>query len=323
MDWPDIADELYALAPAHFTPTRDERASQARAAGDRDLAVRIASLRKPPTAAWAVNQLVRDRGAEVEQLLQLGAAMREATTALAGPQLRELAVRQHQVLDAMRVQAQRLAGEKGVRVSPDVGEQIVATLRAGMSDPAAADAVRSGRLVRPLEATGFGDVEIDDAVAGNAAAPTTPRTVRTAPLPAGQRGTARPQAAPDELRARREDKAAREAARRVAQEERRAAEDARRERERRDHEEALDRAREEAVDARRDAGTAALDLASLGRRADDLARRQADLAAQLEVVTDQLESARGGVRAAERAAHGADERLARADRELQRLEAPG
>src|SRR5213078_4366359 len=38
VDLAQVADELYALAPAEFRSARDERADQARAAGDRGLA---------------------------------------------------------------------------------------------------------------------------------------------------------------------------------------------------------------------------------------------------------------------------------------------
>lgn len=59
MDIDDVADELYAVLPAEFTATRDDRARAARRAGDRELARRISTLRKPTLGAWAANLLVR------------------------------------------------------------------------------------------------------------------------------------------------------------------------------------------------------------------------------------------------------------------------
>ncbi len=44
-------------------------------------------------------------------------------------------------------------------------DEVAATLEAGLSDPASADAVRSGRLVRALSYAGFGGVDLDGAVA--------------------------------------------------------------------------------------------------------------------------------------------------------------
>lgn len=313
MDLSDVLDDLYGSPPAEFTATRDAYARQARADGDRDLAGRIAALKKPPVPAWAVNLLVRERPDDVEQLLALGAALREATASLAGPELRELGVQQHQVLDAMRVQAGRLTRDAGVKLSLDVGEKVVATLRAAMSDPAAADAVRSGILVRTLESTGFGagfegepEVDVEGATATDAPARPVP-----AAKPAPRKSS--PKVPQDELRARREEKAAREAEREKAEAERR-------ERERRELEEAVEAAREELDDARDEAASAADDLGSAQRRSDDLTRRREDLQAKLDAVLEQLDGAAGTVRSAERAAHTAEERVTRAERDLAKLE---
>ncbi|MBC7292299.1 MAG: hypothetical protein H5T83_13320 [Actinotalea sp.] len=161
----EIADALYALRLEEFVAARDARAKELRAAGDRDLAGEVAGLRRPTTAAWAVNQLVRARREEVEQLLELGAALREAQETFAGPELRQLDRQQRQVVAAIRRQAHAVAAERGQRLSETVGRQVEATLKAGMADPAAARAVRSGRLVTDLESTGFGPVPLQDAVA--------------------------------------------------------------------------------------------------------------------------------------------------------------
>lgn len=311
MDLSDVLDDLYGSPPAEFTATRDAYARQARAEGDRDLAGRIAALRKPPVPAWAVNLLVRERRHDVEQLLELGASLREATASLAGPELRELGVQQHQVLDAMRVQAGRLTLQAGVKLSLDVGEKVVATLRAAMSDPAAADAVRSAVLVRTLEATGFGggsEVDLEGATATDA----EPRPV---PAPKEKGHRARSGKVPrDELTARREEKAAREADRERAEAERH-------ERERRELEEAVQVARQELDDARDEVSATTGDLTSAQRRSDDLQRRREDLQARLDAVTEQLTSAEDTLRTAEKAAHAAGERVASARRELDRLRA--
>ena len=46
----EIADELYGLPLAEFTPARDARAKELKGT---DLAPRVKALRKPSTAAWA------------------------------------------------------------------------------------------------------------------------------------------------------------------------------------------------------------------------------------------------------------------------------
>jgi hypothetical protein len=314
VDLADVLDDLYGSPPAEFTATRDAYARQAKAEGERDLAGRIAGLKKPPVPAWAVNLLVRERGDDVEQLLQLGAAMREATASLAGPELRELSVQQHKVLDAMRVQAGRLTQEAGVRLSLDVGEKVVATLRAAMADPAAADAVRTATLVRTLESTGFGEVDVEGATAGALAGEAAPRPVAaTTPR---RPATKAPAKTPprDELRARREEKAARDA-------ERQRAEAERRERELAELRAAVEEATDALDDARDEATAAEADLSSAQRRQEDLDRRREDLQARLDAVTEQLGTAQDGVRTAERTAHAARERVGQAERELTDLQA--
>ncbi|NYD21228.1 hypothetical protein [Kineococcus aurantiacus] len=303
MDLADVLDDLYGSAPTGFTAARDAFARQARAEGDRELAGRIGALRRPLVPAWAVNLLVRERGEDVERLLELGAAMREATASLAGAELRELRVRQHEVLEAVRVQVVRLAREAGVRLSPGAGERVVATLRAAMADAAAADAVRSGLLVRPLEPAGFGEVDLAGATASDAAPPRPPAA-----------SPRRPAVPRDELSARREVRAARDA-------ERQRVETERRERERAELHEAVRAARTELDDARGESSSAAAELSSARRRYDDLVRRRDDLQARLDAVAAQLAPAAGALRAAERAAHAAQERVAAAERELERLRA--
>ena len=58
-----IADELYALSPADFTPARDARAKELKGS---ELAAQVKKLKKPSVAAWVVNQLVRHETEQVE-----------------------------------------------------------------------------------------------------------------------------------------------------------------------------------------------------------------------------------------------------------------
>src|SRR6516164_7323209 len=83
-DLASAAEELYALSPGDFTAARDERAAQARAAGDRDLAQAIGGLRRPVVSAWLVNQLAREAGDQVAELVALGESLRQAQQDLAG-----------------------------------------------------------------------------------------------------------------------------------------------------------------------------------------------------------------------------------------------
>lgn len=170
-----IADELYALPLEQFTPERDARAKAAK--GDRDLVAALKSLRKPSVAAWVVNLLVRREVAQVEQVLAVGAALREAQEGMDGGELRALTRQRRQLTSAVTGQARALAAEEGVRVTQSVADEVEATLTAGLVDPEAARAVRSGLLVRSLKATGVDTVDVAAAVAlpealGFAASPT-------------------------------------------------------------------------------------------------------------------------------------------------------
>jgi hypothetical protein len=153
------ADVLYGLLPEDFTAVRDDHVRTLRRSGSAARARAVKELRRPSVAAWLVNALVRHRQAEVEQLLQVGLALREAQDDLDAGQLRELNRQRQAVLTAITKQARALAGELGRPVSDPVLAEVEETLRAALADVAAANAVRSGRLTTALRYAGFGDAD--------------------------------------------------------------------------------------------------------------------------------------------------------------------
>jgi hypothetical protein len=172
----EAADELYALSLDRFTPERDARVKAAK--GDPDLVAALKALRKPSVAAWVVNLLVRREAAQVEQVLAIGAALRDAQQGMDGAELRALTKQRRQLTSAVTGQARALAADEGVKVTASVADEVEATLTAGLIDPEAARAVRSGLLVRSLRTTGVDVVDVAAAVAlpdalGFAASPTT------------------------------------------------------------------------------------------------------------------------------------------------------
>ena len=178
----EIADDLYALALPDFTPARDALVKEHRA--DKELAAAVKSLRKASTAAWVVNLLVRRDPEQVDQVLEVGEALRAAQADLDATQLRELTRQRRQLTAAVTTSARRLARGEGVTVTQAVADQVEATLTAAMLEPDAARAVRSGLLVAALSATGLGDLDVGGAVAVPEALgfTATPRTV-SAPDP--------------------------------------------------------------------------------------------------------------------------------------------
>lgn len=160
-----IADELYALDLADFTPARDARAKELKGTDLAELVKPVKALRKPSTAAWVVNLLVRHETEQVEQVLAVGAALREAQASMSGEELRALTRQRRQLTAAVTSQARAVAKERGLRVTDAVADQVEATLTAAMVDEGCAKAVRSGLLVASIEATGVDDVDAGAAVA--------------------------------------------------------------------------------------------------------------------------------------------------------------
>ncbi|MFD0264367.1 hypothetical protein ACFVH7_39585 [Kitasatospora indigofera] len=150
MDLDQVADELYGLAPADFTAARDEAAGRARRAGDRALAKRIRALRRPTTAAWLANLLVRAHPTETAALLDLGRALRAAQDQLAGAELRDLLVRRHQVVLALVAQALDQARNAGRPAGDGPAQELTETLEAALADPSAAAALAAGHLSTAL-----------------------------------------------------------------------------------------------------------------------------------------------------------------------------
>ena len=155
------ADELYALPPEEFTAARDAAAKAAKV-GDPDRAKELKALRKPTVSAWLVNLLAAHEADLLEQLLELGPALAEAQALGHGDELRGLGAQRRALVDAVTARAVALGGRT---VTSAVREEVSATLETALADAGAADAVRSGRLVRPLSYAGFGGVDLDGAVA--------------------------------------------------------------------------------------------------------------------------------------------------------------
>ncbi len=158
------ADRLYGLGLPDFTAQRDAGARELKAA-DPALAAMVTALRKPSTAAWVVNLLVRHEAEQVEQVIAVGAALREAQTNLDGDELRALTRQRRQLTAAVTTRARAVAAAQGLRVTSAVADQVEATLTAAMVDEGCARAVRSGLLVAALAVTGVETVDPSAAVA--------------------------------------------------------------------------------------------------------------------------------------------------------------
>ena len=200
------ADELYALPPGEFTRARDERAKALRKDGRRDEADAVKALRKPTLAAWALNQLARQRPKEVERLLAAGEALRAAQEELlAGGDRRAFqgaATKERDLVAELSQQAVELAAEASERPSPALAEKIAATLHAAALDEETAEELRAGCLVREREAIGgFGGMTAAAPARGRGAA-AGPKAKPAKPESGAPKRAERRKAAPKEAKRR-------------------------------------------------------------------------------------------------------------------------
>jgi hypothetical protein len=82
-------ERLYALPLDEFTRERDELAKRLRADGDRDAAAAVKALKKPSVAAWAVNQVRRDRPEDMRRLLDVTEELHRVYAGLSAAGARE------------------------------------------------------------------------------------------------------------------------------------------------------------------------------------------------------------------------------------------
>ena len=324
VDLASAAEDLYALSPGDFTAARDERAAEARAAGDRDLAQAIGGLRRPVVSAWLVNQLAREARDQVAELVALGGSLRQAQHDLAGERVRELSAQRRTLVAGLVAEAKRIAARDGRPAGLQVEREVDATLQAALADPAAAAAVQAGCLASPLSYAGLGVGDAASVATRGRRAPTAaPASDKAERKPARreQAGAKRPRETPAEREARRAaEQAERQAGQAAAEAERRANKIAEAQR-------AISQATETLADA-----TAALDQAeqkvTSARATQESARQQAerlDKELSLAVAEESranraVRDAQRGKEAAARAADAAQRQLARAETAARRLD---
>jgi len=160
-------DRLFGLGPEAFVAARTEAARRLKKAGDPGAAARITALRRPPLSAWAVNQLARARGPEVEGLLEAGERLRAAhRAALAGEgaaELRAATRAEREAVVGLVAAAAEVLESTGHPATEATRDRVAATLHAAAADPDAAELVRRGRLTHDLDPTGFGTPDALDA----------------------------------------------------------------------------------------------------------------------------------------------------------------
>ncbi len=157
--------ELYSAVPEDFLAVRKQLATAAKEAGDLAVAREVAALRKPTLAAWSVNLLVRERPDLVERLAQVGQQMRTAQGALDMTRLQALRPPRDALISDLVAGCVELAAAADRRLSPALQDSLGATVVAALASQEATEAVASGTLTRTLSYSGFGEVDLHEAVA--------------------------------------------------------------------------------------------------------------------------------------------------------------
>jgi hypothetical protein len=181
-------DELYVAPPEGFTESRNSLAKRLKDGGDTRGAARVRGLRKPVRAAWAVNQLVSQDRAAVNELIASGgrlrAAQRRAMSTKGAEGLRERSVERTRLVSEF---TRRAAGALGPEPPTAAIEEIAATLEAASADEEAASVVLEARLSKPLpRPAGFGEILGLEVVPGSGSEgpPSNEGTERAARKPA-------------------------------------------------------------------------------------------------------------------------------------------
>ncbi len=156
-------DRLYALPREEFTRERDELAKRLRKEGERDAAAAVKALKKPSVAAWAVNQVRRDRPEDVRRLLEVTEELHRVYAGLssagARERLAEAAEMQRELIRSLVRCAAELLEADGHSASEATLSKVADTLRAAALDEALRVQVSAGTVVKEQRAAGLGPLE--------------------------------------------------------------------------------------------------------------------------------------------------------------------
>ena len=290
MDLDSVAAELYSGSREEFTGRRNELATQARKAGDRDLAAQIKELRKPTSSAWLTNRLVVAHPDEITALTDLGESLRQAHRELSSDDIRELSHRRREQINRLIGLAREVAGAEGVAMSESITREIESSLEAAVAGEAAASELTAARLSTALTPDMTDMWLMAVSPTSSTASASSPAPAREKPKPA----TKKPAPVHDELAAKR-------------------AEAERRRREERAH--AEERAKRTA--AERD--KASRELSKLESEAEELGARVENLETELAKVKQKHREVRKAVAAAEKTLEKATGAAGAAERTLTSL----
>jgi hypothetical protein len=297
--------ELYGEPLEQWTAARNALAARLRGAGRKADAEAVKALRKPSASAWAVNQLFRDEGERMDELLAAGkrarAAQGQAVAGRGAEVFREALKAARRQIEELRRRAAELLAKDGKKAGAAVVERVGTNLEALAFSPAAAAQGARGYLDADLDPPGFEvltGVQLAAPTAPTSRAPRTPPASRRAePPPAPARPSRLLQFKKPPAETRAETRAA------AAARKREEAEAARRAREE-------ERRRERVERAAVAVGQAEEKAAALRGEADDADRQAAEAQRQATAAERAAAAVRRRAEAAEAELARARERLA-------------
>ena len=164
-------DALYGLEPDGFVGARDDLVRRLRSVGRKDDAASVKRLRRPTVAAWALNQLSRRRGEDVQRLIRQGDDLRRVQEELlAGrgrDRLRAATNARRATLDELADAALALLGGTGRGGAEAHRDDVLASLEAASLEPDAGAALLQGRLATGMAPTAGFDLLADTSPASS------------------------------------------------------------------------------------------------------------------------------------------------------------
>jgi hypothetical protein len=157
----EAVDELYLGDSEGFVRRRDELAKRLKAEQGAEAASSVRALKKPSRGAWAINQLSLREPRLRDELLQAGAALREAhERVLTGEgnhaDLREASEVERSAVALALDAVSSMAKEDGAELSPAAAERVRQTLHAVALNESVREEFERGRLTTEHEAAGLG-----------------------------------------------------------------------------------------------------------------------------------------------------------------------
>ena len=164
LDLDSAVEQLYGAPIGEFMVRRTALVAEAKRLGDKELAAGIGTLRKPSVAAGIINTVVRGRPDVREALEHVGARLRAAQATMHGTALTALRPDRDRLIEDFLAAAREVARGFGQTLTPAAAAEIRDTVIAAIASEQAAVAVTSGHLTRSLSYSGFGEVDLADAI---------------------------------------------------------------------------------------------------------------------------------------------------------------